>query len=190
MLISLVKFDAAAVVSTVTGLKDGRYALWHISSGPLWRVKKDGISDPVANPWRGWKEGRSGKDRTVPWFGTATTSVFWLDLYTRHRPYSPQEKARLGTVWDMRRMFGVNLLEQSGFDWIGNHFRPIGMPASPLAVRWWKRLRRWIAGSSTRLRVGRWSFWVFPSALEKLKSGMKYRANLLVDLSPALRGLE
>lgn len=152
-------------VHTVPGLKDGCHALWHVPSGPLVRVKKYGIAVPIANPWRGWKEWQTGADRSKPWFGTVYTAVFWLRLHTRHRQ---------------------DLLQLSGVEWIGNHFAPAGYRASPLAVKWWRRLKRWVASSSTRLRAGRWSFWAFPSALAKLKGGMRYWVGGL-DLSETLR---
>jgi hypothetical protein len=92
----------------------------------------------------------------------------------------------MGNLWDMRRNYGKDLLELSGIDWIGDHFAPIGLGASPLGKKWWRRLKRWVSDSATRLPTGRVSFWAFPSALEKLKSGMRYYANCF-DLSAALR---
>jgi hypothetical protein len=193
-------------VRKVSGIKNGRHALWHVPSGPLPRVKKYGDTEPIANPWRGWKERHPGRDSTTPWFGGVCTSVFNLELNTiwppdwvRVNPESvaafvvmrldssaSEEEADLETVWDTPTGSDEPILGLSHFDWLGNHYRLIGYGASPLGIQWWKRLRRWVARSSTRLQAGRFSFWAFPSALEKLKSEMQYYANGF-DLSEALR---
>src|SRR6266700_3415444 len=74
-----------------------------------------------------------------------------------------------------------DMLVVSDFQWTGNHFGP----APPQTQRWWKRMRGWIDKTAVRLE-GTSGFWAFPSALQKLKNGMRYYARGF-DLDQAIR---
>lgn len=172
-------------VSSVTNLKDGDYSLWHIPSGsiPLW--DSDSNDKIIENPWQGWTEIPNGSSLTRPKSGINCPKVFSLELHTRHQPYSQQELAK-GSMLNSRLMQGKDILSVSGFQWIGNRYQA----ASPQTQKWWKRLKYWVAHHAIKLTPPcvRWSFWAFPSAFCKLKSGMNYSCrgyDLTIPISEA-----
>jgi hypothetical protein len=106
-----------------------------------------------------------------PKSGINCPGIFSLTLNTRHQPYSQLERTK-GSMLNGQLMQGKNILSVSDFQWIGNRYRA----ASPQTQRWWKRLKYWVAHHALKItppRV-RWSYWAFPSAFCKLKSGMDY----------------
>jgi len=76
------------------------------------------------------------------------------------------------------------MLVVSDFQWTGSHFRP----APPQMQRWWNRMKSWVDRSAVKLRADP-GFWAFPSALQKLKSGMGYYSRNF-DLDDAIRNAE
>jgi hypothetical protein len=166
-------------VQTVNALTEGPQSLWHVPAGPLPQIKVDRdptamhwapLRDPkgpspypsIPDPWTGW----TGTDQ----FGSACSPWVRLELWTRHHPYTEQERATLSPLisfWTDKD----DILVVSDFQWTGNYFRP----APPQTHRWWNRMKGWIDRNAVRLRPGAgFSFWAFPSALKKLKSGMRY----------------
>jgi hypothetical protein len=168
-------------VHTVDRLPDGRYGLWQHTGESLPLLRQSGLDEAIENPWGGWQEDRTGTDPTVPYFGASHPSVFWLELRTRHRPYSTVERENLPMLclwWTGKK----DILALSGFEWIGNRHRK----APQSTHRCWRRLKGWVGRSSNKLTARRTSFWAFPSALAKLRSGMDYYANGF-DLGESLR---
>ena len=168
------------VVSTVERLRDGKHALWHRPSGPLPLQAKHDSNGAVPDSWQGWTE-QGWSDPTMPYFGLGHPAEIYLELWTRHRPYSKEERASLPVLfsyWNGER----ELLVVSTFGWNGTRYNP----ASRAARNWWPRLEAWIAehtapvGDLLDVDGGRWerrwSCWAFPSALEKLRNGIAYDA--------------
>lgn len=170
-------------VRTVDSIADGYHSLWHVPAGPLPLIKRvtgpipligpqgPGFP-PIPDPWAGW----TGPDG----FGSGCHPWIRLELWTRHRPYTQQER----TVLRELNAFWLNqddMLVVSDFQWTGSHFRP----APPQTQRWWNRMNGWIDRTAVRLRTNP-SFWAFPSALEKLKNGMRYYCRGY-DLNDAIR---
>jgi hypothetical protein len=99
-----------------------------------------------------------------------------LDLWTRYRPYSAEERASGGVLlspWTWPR----EMLVSSAFQWDGSHYAP----ALKVTKQWWSRLQRWLSRTCVMLippDAGRRpTFYAFPSALARLKAGIKYQAN-------------
>lgn len=173
-------------VQTVESLNDGEHSLWHVPAGPLPLINPDLATKPMSpligpeghgyppipDPWTGWL-GRPG-------FGPGCHPWIRLEVNTRHRPYTQQERASGPRIsfW----LGDHDLLAVSGFEWTGSHFRP----APPQTQRWWNRMRGWVDRSAVRLHSG---FWAFPSALQKLKDGMQYYSRNF-DLDDAIRKAE
>lgn len=119
-------------IKSIQSIHDGRYCLWHIPSGPpplMGGLLKEGW---VKDPWAGWKEKRTGADPTQPYFGSGHPGIIWLNLITR----SIREPEKIGL---------------SSFEWIGNHYKSIGRPASDVTKEWWKQLRKSIAKVAVKL---------------------------------------
>jgi len=159
-------------VRTVERLRDGKHALWHVPSGPL---------PPSNNPWAGWTEHGSSADPAMPSLRSEHPAGIYLELWTRHRPYSRVERATLPMLFSY--WTGVQeLLVVSTFAWTGDQRGPASRPA----WRWWRRLETWVAEhaipfadlslAGRRGDAQRWDCWVFPSAAAKLKSGIAYDA--------------
>jgi hypothetical protein len=158
-------------VHTVDHLADGDHSLWHVPAGPLPLMTRSGRETVITDPWAGWTEERSGANPTVPWLGAGCHAEIRLELWTRHRPYSAEERATLPTLTSFW-IGDSDLLVVSDFQWIGGHYSP----PPPQTRRWWNRLRAWLNRTSTRVTVNSQSFWAFPSALKKLQAGMAYDA--------------
>jgi len=168
-------------VKTVDALADGEHALWYRPAGPLPLIKADRASDqPIPDPFAGWtEEAPSGQ---APYFGSSSPAVIRLTLWTRHRPYTPEERRTL------REKFSY---------WMGDHdylvasdFQhvPVQLPASQ---GWLVRLERWMSTVSVRLENADYpeAWWAFPSALRKLKAGTPYYANGS-NLDRSIRGAQ
>ncbi len=170
------KAEAIAV-----NLKDGRYSIWHVPGGPLPLLKNNGTTEWISNPWHGWREESPGADPSHPYFGPGHPSVIWLNLYSRHRPYTAMERSQLPML-NSQWAGDIDRLALTSFEWIGNRYGPKS------THRWWRRLNYWVSKTAVELLAGDEKFWAFPSALDKLKSGMDYYANGF-DLTAALRSL-
>jgi len=175
-------------VPAVRCLRDGKHALWHVPSGPLpLRAEyQPGVGArspdhaPTLDPWKGWTEHRYS-DPTMPYFGPGHPAEIYVELWTRHRPYSNEERASLPvrfSYWSGER----ELLVVSTFAWSGDRYSP----GSRAAWTWWRRLEAWIANHAALAGdwldadnangEQHWNCWAFPSALERLKSGIAYDA--------------
>ncbi len=173
-------------VRTVATLKDGKHSLWHVPAGPLPLLAEGEPDSPILDPWAGWTERCPGADPTTPFFASPPVEIR-LELWTRHRPYSEEDKAALPILsshWDRDQA----VLVASNFQWIGNRYRVIGgRHAQAQTRRWWNRLKAWFRRSATPLASGRFTFWAFPSALRKLKGGMAYESLLVFNMSDSIQ---
>jgi hypothetical protein len=82
------------------------------------------------------------------------------------------------------RLKDQDMLVVSDLQWTGSYFRP----APPQTQRWWNRIKRWLDRNAVRLHSNP-GFWAFPSALQKLKNGMRYYSRDW-DLDDAIRHAE
>ena len=168
-------------VRAVDTLVDGHHSLWHVPAGPLPLVDTDpgprpliGPAGPqyppIPDPWTGWTG--------PPSFGSGCHPWSRFELWTRHRPYTPEERATLHELISFW-LDHDDLLAVSGFQWTGSYFRP----APPQTQKWWNRMKGWVDRTAIRLGSG---FWAFPSALQKLKTGMRYYSRNF-DLDDSIR---
>jgi hypothetical protein len=143
---------------------DGYVGLWHTESGPLPLTRgrllhalmiPDGR---IRNPFKGWREQRTGADPTRPYFGAGHPGVYWFRVRTRAVHHED----------------GIGL---SSFEWIGNRYRRIGHGAPEVTMKWWQRLRRWVKKQAVQIaRSGRVDgpepeIWAMPSALSAIENG-------------------
>ena len=151
-------------VHSIEQYEDIRYCLWHIKSGPLPLLCKNFPDGKISDPFKGWKEKRTGSDPSVPYFGPGHPGVYWLNAKTE----SLSSNDSLGL---------------SSFEWIGNWYKPIGVEAPIVTKKWWERLKRWVKKNAIRIpRYGEWDgdhpeIWAFPSALESIKNGINRDGN-------------
>jgi len=173
-------------VRTVDTLADGMHSLWHIPAGPLPLIDINPDPRPLIGPegpgyppipdaWAGWIG--------PPGFGSGCHPWIRLEVWTRHQPYTRQERKvlrRLNAFW----LNNADMLVVSNLEWTGSHFRP----APPQTQRWWNRMKGWVDRKAVRLNThANVSFWAFPSAFRKLKDGMQYYSRNF-DLDDAIRG--
>jgi hypothetical protein len=161
-------------VKQVPRLADGDHRLWHFAGHPL-SPERDGIG-PGDDPWAGWVQVVEPLPR-VGRLGAVPSSVMHLQLWSRHRPYSEEDLQSLPAAvsWWTE---GQELLASSHVSWVGNRYASIGAPAHPATLKWWARFQRWMRTNATPLKVDkRVTFWAFPSALRRLRSGIAYYAN-------------
>jgi hypothetical protein len=164
------------------------YSLWHIPAGelPLDPVKNTWVLDP----WDGWIPARWNEDDKTPYLGNHFAEIH-LHLWLRHQPYTEVE---LATPLPLCSYYtgDSDLLPVSGFQWIGDYFKP-----APLETwQWWYRLTKWMSNHATPIgkfemnkNSQTFSFWAFPSAFNKLKGGMAYTAQGY-DLTEAIRSAD
>lgn len=176
-------------VRTVNALTDGLQSLWHVPAGSLPLVEVPRNPGPMSligphgrplyaaipDPWNGW----AGTDQ----FGSGCVSWIRLALWTRHRPYTEQDRKTL-PVLNAFWAGNDDILVVSDLQWTGAHFRP----APSQTQRWWNRMKGWIDRNAIRLNTNP-GLWAFPSALGKLKNGMQYYARDL-NLDDAIRQAE
>jgi hypothetical protein len=140
-----------------------RYMLWHIPGGRLPLLHAGHIEEAptewIENPWKGWKERRTGVDSSIPFFGSPP-HVFSLEV-------------GLNSIDDDAHSIGF-----TGFGWIGNRYRILGSPAHPLTEKWWRRLRQRVkktavlvprGGSDGGLLDTR----AFPTAYQMIRQGIE-----------------
>jgi hypothetical protein len=147
-------------ISDLDSLTSSRVCLWHVPSGllPLLHPNPRRDVSLITDPWSGWEELRTGADPSTPFFGAGHPGVVWFN----HRPVS------------LRNGGGIGL---SSYEWIGNHYRLTGNPATPATESFWKLLRKWTQKLSTRIpREGlldgpRPEIYAFQSAHRAFKSG-------------------
>lgn len=139
-----------------------RICIWHIPSGNLPLCTEDiHKNEEIKDPWSGWEEKRTGNLESVPFFGTGSVSVIWLNNRTNKKE---------------------NTIGLSSFEWIGNHYSMIGNKAHKSTELWWKNLRKKIGKIS--LKIGRDEtmkpeIYCFAGAKEKIENGMQRETNPL-----------
>ena len=145
--------------------------LWHIPGGPLPLFvplepsERPGGIRPVEDkgmiedPFAGWPDPFRG-ELAEPRFGSPP-GIVWLNLQVRGGPDRPADAS-----------IGI-----SSFGWIGSRYAVIGRVPTVSTSRWWKALRKWVAGCAVRVTsVGpldgpRPEIFAFPAALEAIKAG-------------------
>jgi hypothetical protein len=158
-------------VRGLNSLKDGEHSLWYVPAGPLTMLKADpnAADVPIPDPWAGWTEERLGADPDKPYFGPSHRAVIRLTLWTRHRPYTQTEMETLDetiSYWTE----GHDVIVESHLQWGGGNAK---------VEDWWRRLEAFMKRSATPLAAHLEPsevVWAFPSALKKLKAGMRYEA--------------
>jgi hypothetical protein len=152
--------------------------LWHISAGPLATYPAQGEPQPIPDPWAGWT---SEHPACVPNLTPAAT--IRLSLVTRWAAYSAAERAslhELNAYW-----LQGDLLVASDFQWSGASLQP---GDGGKTARWMAQFQDWLRRNTvglsdhTRTEV----FWTFPSALQRLKSAIRYSARGY-DLDESIR---
>ena len=147
--------------NSIDSLPEQQYALWHFKGGPLNIPSGNrGIADAVvADPFNGWAQTLTYTGATSPWFGANLPGPYNLT-------FAEAGCERAGN------------LARSEFSWLGDHYRSIGKPAHPDMLKWWQKLRRFLAKSGQQrplfesLNSGRSpTAYVFPDAHRQLASG-------------------
>lgn len=140
-----------------------RYLLWHVPDGRLPLLSSHRIeatsTDWIENPWKGWKERRTGADPSIPFFGDPP-NVFSLEVGLR-------------SVVDPAHSIGF-----TGFGWIGNRYRVLGSAAHPQTEKWWRRLRQRVKKVAVLVPRGGLGgklldTWAFPTAYQMVQQGTK-----------------
>jgi hypothetical protein len=147
-------------VQSLSVLDKGRHALWHVPSGslPLLGTVQDDPDGEIVDPWRGWKERRTGADASTPYFGPGHPGIYWLNLQNGRNANEP-------------------LVGLSSFEWIGHRYAAFGRAVAPSTDRWWKRLGATIRRLSKKVPRGGPSgtfkpeIYAFPVAIRALDEG-------------------
>jgi hypothetical protein len=156
----------------VDSLRDGEHILWHISAGPL-LISDDGPGRRGwrPDPWVGWTS-----ERPICEPNLMPAAIIRLKLATRYAAYTPQERTTLRPL--ISYWIKGDGLVASSFQWSGASLQPGG---SLQTARWVAGLEDWFSRNAVGLHAvapdGRRLteiFWAFPSALQRLKSGMPY----------------
>lgn len=151
-------------VKALESLTYGRYCLWHVPSGPLPLIRgaKEAAGE-ITNPFAGWPEERAGADPTKPYFGAGHPGVFWLNIRCK----------------EAHRVSGEALVGLSSFEWIGNHYKSIGVAAKPETEKFWKTLGRWVKKLAVKVPRGGPQqptppeIWAFSGAQAMFEAGVK-----------------
>jgi hypothetical protein len=187
--IALIRPDGSGrwkAVRHIPALPDGRYALWHIPSGPITLDeprKTKGRGKRNKNPFAGWTEIGEPFEPGVPWISAAPLGNIWLTIRrsagTANQTFRPTSLAR---PWTAR---ASEVIGRSEFHWIGNYYSVIGERAPRVTEDWWKSLRKRIAKVTTQIpttgpitRKPK-EVWAFPQALKQIRAGMRRADNPL-----------
>jgi hypothetical protein len=144
----------------------GEYQLWHKETGPLNipSGSPEVIDLVVSDPYAGWTQLLDREDATTPWFGGNVPGPYLF----RFAPNGQEAPNSIG---------------RSGFNWLGDYFRPVGSPAPKEAKLWWQRLGRFVRSRSTGIpwpspeSGGRLLGYAFPDAYSEIMQGRPYDAN-------------
>jgi len=153
-------------VQSINDFTSSEYCIWRVGSGHL-RIPSGSskIQDTVVlNPFIGWEQEIKSGIASTPWFGSAApeTFIFKFSETGRESPGS---------------------LGRSGFNWVGNYFRVIGMGAPKECEQWWSRLKRFIKKNSTGIpwpnirSEGKVGAYAFPEAHAQLLKGRSFDIN-------------
>ena len=128
----------------------GRSHVWSTNSRPVRRM------DGGSTEWPG----------VQALFRSVIASRYPACARTRHRPYTPEERK--------------TVRERISY-WMGDRDYLVASNFQHIAVSdaWLVRLERWMSTVAVQLQGsgGPETWWAFPSALRKLKTGMRYYAN-------------
>jgi hypothetical protein len=142
----------------IDSIAEGSYALWNTKTGAL-RIPS-GVAGAqgavIASPFDGWSQTLKPSS-DAPWFGGLPGPVLF-----RWREAGREKTDSLG---------------RSGFHWLANRYAGIGERAHPEALKWWSRLKRFVA---THAEAARWPLnsgssprraYLFPGAAAEIKGG-------------------
>ena len=157
-------------------LPDGKYALWHIPSGPLPLLHRKGGDGLIENPWAGWREEMPGAEPSTSYFGAGHPRIFSLELYRTPLGKGGYYDA-VGEDEKRWRVPAAQVIGMSCFGWIGNRYRDIGNGSEATTEKAWKSLRSRV--SKFAKKIPRWGpcdgakgeIWAFPDALAKIGAG-------------------
>ena len=147
-------------VSELSSVESKDYCLWKIDSGPLHIPSgSHDIDDTVVlDPYSGWEQSLNTTDADVPWLGAGSPETFCF-------------------VFREDGKEAENSIGRSGFSWIGDYFRPVGIHAPDESKKFWECLKRYIQKNSTaipwpgELGSGRTGAYAFPEAYSQLLQG-------------------
>lgn len=161
-------WDRWRAVRPVDGLSDGEHILWHIAAGPLIADGPDMKPQPITDAWAGWTS-----KRPVCGPNIQGAAAIRLTLRTRHAAYTPEERTSGGPL--VSYWIDRDLLVDSDFQWSGASLLPDG---SEQTARWATSLEDWFNQNAVQLHARNSTevFWAFPSALQRLKAGLRYDA--------------
>ena len=163
------------VVHSVMLQPNADYTLWHVPSGEIPEECRDRYGRIISDPWR-----------------VTNTGAIRLNLEVSPGRYHQFVARSEGTGFDLRVFEDPSAIGRSGFQWLGNHYRPIGLGADPKTERWWQRLRRWVAKNGRKVTwwgpleepASMLRAWAFPHAYAAFKNGRPRSMN------PGARGEE
>ncbi len=140
-----------------------RYALWHILGGDLPLMQEDGSSIPIMDPWKGWHHDMS-TDETTPYFGPGSPQVIMLGVNIKDYDLDDNKKR-------------FDALGMSFFEWIGDHYKIIGRPASKVTQLLWKKIQHFVGKNSIKIPrtddvKSKPEIYAFPGAMQLIKNGM------------------
>lgn len=163
-------------VGKLERLQEQDYAIWHVESGSLTIPSAtSAVPDAkIENPFRGWTQRLSTAGATAPWFGANLPGPYLFQ-------FAEQGCEAPGS------------LGRSEFAWAANRYRAIGKPAHPAAMRWWRKLRRYLARNSEQIQwlsEAQKGFnplvYVFPNAMADIKRGRHRDVNVVSRRRPLL----
>ena len=151
-------------VDRIDALRPGAHCLWHPGSAPLVLPSREpgGADAVILDPHRGWEQTLEDPEARVPWLGVSGAGTYELV----YRPIGREVEGAIG---------------RSGFGWIGNHYQPVGQPATKTGSQWWERLRRFVKRQAVRVPWGapgsRTSAYAFPHAYTRHSAGTHLDTN-------------
>lgn len=153
-------------VDRLEALAPGEYCLWHKATGPLNIPSGDPeVADAlVGDPYSGWSQRLDSADAETPWFGSNLPGPYAF----RFRPSGRAATDSIG---------------RSGFSWLADRYRPIGLPAVPAARSWWRRLGRFVKARAKPIpwpsseHPLRSHAFAFPDAFDEIRRGRRFEVN-------------
>jgi hypothetical protein len=143
----------------------GDHILWHVPSGPLPLIRAGQTERMISDPWAGWIEEEPNQWQDAPYFGWRFYGTIQLQLNARHLAYTETELKTL-------RVLNHYWMQNDGL--YVSHFQ--SKLSSAEAEQWWARFEGWVSSTAVKLKdqTGGNEVWTFPSALQRLKAGLRY----------------